>query len=498
MANLFTNAVREATDVSHTTNGAYAHKSTKSDLLDMFSCLGALRSRIGDVDDMFARAFRENPELATKMAFYGRDIRGGLQERAVPRMIFRWLAIHEPVTMKANMKYISEYGRYDDLYEFVGTPCENYMWNEVFIPQFKQDMKNYRAGKPISLLAKWAKSTNTSSKESCRLGRLTAEKLGMTTKQYQKTLSLLREYIRVPEHLMSADRWGEIPYENVPSNAMTKYCHAFGRHDYERFNEYINRVKSGEKKINASTLFPYDIVHKYSVGSLWSWRVSGEGKNDVLEAQWKALPNYLDGENNVLVMADTSGSMYGEPIEVALSLAIYFAERNKGDWHNLFMTFESNPHWVELRDGSLINNLGIAYKADWGGSTSLDAAFNLVLDTAIKNHVEAKDMPKAIVVITDMGINVCCHGNNKTIVDTMKLKYAAHGYELPNIVFWTVGRFGGDAYQNRYNTENVQCFSGAAASTFRSVMEAIGMNSYEAMLKTLNNKRYEPIHYVAA
>lgn len=515
--NTFTNAVREMTDVTYTQNGAVAMRSTDSKVLDMYGILGAMRNRLNEVEDYYSRAWNENPDLAGKLAFHARDIRvGGLGEREVSRRIFKWIATYHPETMKANLALVPYYGRFDDWYVFVGTPVEEDMW-KLFRKQWHEDVVNYKAGKPISLLAKWAKSPNTSSKESCRLGRLTAQKLGMNTHTYQKSLALLRKYINLTERDMSDNNWSGISYEAVPSKAMTNYRHAFKEHDGERFGAYINQVKVGEKKINASTLYPYDLTEKY-LDDTQLYRVySGKFNcgidskiDDVVEAQWKALPNYIEGEQNILVMADTSGSMRGRPMASALGLAVYFAERNQGAWHNLFMTFSERPEFVQLDEGSLHSKLSTAVKANWGMNTDMQAAFELVLKTAVENNVPASDMPKALIVVSDMQFDVYDGGygygntspfgrkNCKNIVEAMRRKFAQYGYELPNIVFWTVNSFESNpTYQNKFNTDGVQNVSGQSAATFKRVIDAIGYNAYEAMVKTLMSEAYAPVKYVS-
>lgn len=514
--NTFTNAIRKVTDTTYTLNGAVAHRSTDSYMLDMYGIIGAMRDRMNEVDDYFSRAWNENPELAIKMAFYARDIRqGGLSERDVPRKIFKWVAINHPATMKANLALIPYYGRFDDWYTFVGTPVENDMW-KLFKEQWAQDVRDYGAGKPISLLAKWAKSPNTSSKESCRLGRLTAEKLGLSTYNYQKWLAKLRKYTNVTERYMSDNNWSGIEYSGVPSYAMKNYRHAFSEHDGERFGQFINQVKTGEKKINASTLYPYDLTEQYlddtHMQRVYAGKYNcalGSDVDPVIEEQWKALPEYIDGEQNILVVADTSGSMRGRPMASALGLAIYFAERNKGAWHNLFMTFSESPEFVRLDEGSLWSKLSTAVRANWGMNTDMEAAFNLVLSTAVQNNVPAADMPKALIVISDMqfdpynGSNYYYsgtapfHSDSKDIIEAMRKKFAQYGYELPNIVFWTVNSFESNpTYQNKFNTDGVQNVSGQSAATFKRVLDAIGYNAYDAMVKTLMSDAYVPVKYV--
>lgn len=509
MANKFVNAVHSQAKWTTTENGAAALNTTGSKVLDLFSHAGGMRTRLQDVSDMFANAWAENPELAIKLAFYARSIRGsGMGERDVSYAMLKWVANNHPETMRKNLKYLPEYGRWDDIYIFVGTPIESDVW-ALIKAQFKEDIANYKAGKSISLMAKWLPSINTSSKETVNKAHMTARHLGLKAYAYQKALSKLRKYINVTEVKMSARQWDKIDYQAVPSKAMTLYRHSFTKHDPEGFGSYMNKVKTGEKKINASTLYPYDLVNKYmsaySVRSAWNHSYYNCGTtgdlDEVVEAQWKALPNYVDGENNVVVMADTSGSMSGQPIASALGLAIYFAERNHGAYHNLFMTFESNPHWIELGENSLLGNVKKAVAAPWQGSTNLSAAFKLILDTAVKNHLSNDDLPKALIIISDFEFDPVRSraygwGNSLVGADTyfneMTRMYAKYGYTLPHCVFWCVSSRQ-NTNHSEYNDSGVTAFSGNAASTFRDVLSTIGYNPYDAMLKVLLGKEFAQI-----
>lgn len=483
--NKFVNGLKNENNWTVTTNGALALKSTTNSLVDLFGSIGSLRSRSEyEIEKMFINAFNESKVLATKMSFYARNIKGGLGERRTARVIWKYIANNYPDIMRKNIKNIPLFGRYDDLYVFIGTPIEKDMWSFIKAA-LEEDIKNMNEGNPVSLLAKWLKSVNTSSKESKRLGRLTAKHLGMSPDTYRRILSKLRRYIDVTERKMSANEWNKINYSNVPSVAMNIYRNAFQRNDNERFDAFIYKVNKGEEKINSDTLYPYNIVEKYFHSRL-------DKKDDVLEAQWKALPNYINGENNIVVMADVSGSMYGRPIATSIGLAIYFAERNSGDFHNIFMTFSGNPELVELKGNTLKDKIKNAANEKWGANTNIEFAFNLVLDVAIKNNVPCEDMPKAIVIISDMEFDECSYTEDWSFYDAMKNKFESKGYKIPNIIFWNVS-----SRQNIFHASSdcvgVQLASGQSASVFKSIIECIGLDPYEAMVKTLSDPVYDVI-----
>jgi len=488
MSERFMRALQEESNYTVTENMATALKSTNSALLDLFADLGALRSRAeNEIEAKFIKAFLEDRLLATKMAFYARDIRGGLGERRTFRIILKYLANLHPEIVIKNLENIPFYGRWDDLYVLVGTPVEETMW-DFMREQWKIDLTAMNKGKPVSLLGKWLKSVNTSSQESRYLGKLTAKKLGLSEKQYRKTLSKLRTYIDVVEKKMTANEWDKIQYANVPSRAMAIYRNAFMRHDPNGFDEFIERVRQGKEKIKADTLYPYDIIERMGYGD---FDLSFIKYDPVLEEQWKALPNYVNGEHNVLVMADTSGSMTGRPMATSVGLAIYFAERNKGIWHNKFITFSSEPSFVELKGDTLYEKIRCV--PEIVENTDLEAALRLILDTAIKHNLTQEDMPESLIIISDMQFdNATVSYGDMTFYDTMREMYKRKGYEIPNIVFWQVNSRR-DTFQVTSQYKGVQLASGQSPSVFKSILNTIGKTPYEAMIEILNNPRYDRV-----
>ncbi len=487
----FVNAMDNHSKITCTENGMRAVNTTDSYLLDLFANIGNMRQNSPvEVVNAIAKAFNENPKMTIKLAFYARDVRGGIGERRNGLAMFRYLAENCPDIMRKNIKYIPEYGRWDDLYALIDTPIEKDMWSFI-AQQLSEDMENSKNGKPISLCAKWLKSAEKCSKKTNALGTKTRIALSLNAKQYRKMLSRLRKYIDVTERKMCAKDWESIEYKNVPSYAMSNYRKAFYRHDESRFSDYIASVQKGETKINSSTLYPYNLTEKYMMTAGWSGRVPA--KDPVVEAQWKALPNYIDGEHNVVVIADTSGSMYGRPMCAAIGLALYFAERNRGEFHGRYMTFSSRPSWVKVQDGSsLRDNCVVAYDVDWGGSTNIQRAMKMILDICVNNHLKQEDVPKALVIISDMQFN-CVSSVSSTYFKTIQEMYSDAGYVAPNIVFWNASEYSRNTHHASALDKYVQMYSGYSASIFKQVISSIDKTPYEAMMDTLNSERYQPI-----
>lgn len=411
----------------------------------------------------------------------------GLGERRTFRVLIRYMADYHPEALRPNLDLIGVYGRYDDMYALIGTRLEDEMW-AAMKKQFEEDVQNLHADKAVSLLAKWIKTADASSKETRRLGILTAQKLGYPVYNFKRIVRALRRKIGIIESLMSAGRWDEIEYSEVPSRAMMVYRNAFQRHDETRYSAFIDKAVKGEEKINSSTLYPYDLIEKVIQ---YRWGEAFFKSDKVVEAQWRQLPNYVEEGTNAIVMADMSQSMYGRPMATAIGLAVYFAERNKGTYHNMWMTFSKRPSIQILKGETLVQKLSSMNQKDWMNNTNLKAAFDLVLDIAIENNVPKDEMPKSLIVISDMEID---HSGNKnwSFYDKMAHKFKKNGYDIPNIVFWNVDSRH-DVFHADSTKKGVQLVSGQSVSTFKNLLSCVGMTPVEAMLKTINSERYEPI-----
>lgn len=490
----FANAIKNETKWTRTENGAVALNTTDDALLDLFGTIGALRNADeARITSLFEEAYQVNPLYATRILFYARDIRGdeetqGLGERRVFRIILKYCALYHPEAIRPNLDLIGVYGRYDDLYELIGTPLEDDMW-AAMKKQFEEDLENMAKGNAISLLAKWIKTADASSPKTRALGKLTAQKLGYDVYNFKRIVRAMRKQIGIVEAFMSTGRWDEIKYSEVPSRAMLIYRNAFRKHDEDRFGQFAQKAVTGEEKINSGTLYPYDIIER-GLDWGWCWSVSGT-ENNVLQAQWDQLPNYVEPGTNAIVMADTSGSMSGRPLFTALGLAIYFAQRNTGAYHNLFMTFSCNPKYQKIKGKTLAQIFRNLDCSGWQMNTDCEAAFNLILDTAIKNHVSAEEMPKSLIIISDMEFDYC--GNRQwDFYSNMRAKFAQYGYEIPTIIFWQVNSRH-DVFHADKNRKGVILVSGQSTGTFKNLIGAIGMSPMDFLLGIVNAKRYEPI-----
>ena len=511
--NKFLNGLAEATNFVETENGAITHKTTKSDLLDMFAMGAAMRNRSDeDVILMFRKAFAENPVYALKCLFYIRDVRGGQGERRFFKVVLKDLAKTNPDAAKRNMAHIPEFGRWDDLYAFVGTDLETDAFN-IMKMQLALDV----SCKTPSLLAKWLKSENTSSYKSRQLASKTRIAFGMNHKQYRKTLSILREKINIVERLMSENRWDEIEFDKIPSRAGMIYKNAFARHDIERMkNEavqsYADFAKDETKKVNAKALYPYECVAEaFNVMNNYKWRdvALDDTQRLMTNKYWDNLADYFNNAAfNGMAIVDTSGSMCGmgaaAPINVAISLGLYCAEKCKGPFADHFITFSSNPTFVKVEGVDFCDKVVRMSEADWGGSTNVEAAFDLMLQIALDNNCSQEDLPENLIIISDMEFDNCATSGpvstdrwgyynnrtpNETLFETMANKWASHGYKMPRLIFWNV-----DARQNNIpmlDKGSVSYVSGMSPSIFETIMS--GKTGYDLMMEKLSSDRYEVI-----
>ena len=479
------NFLKRMANRTFTENGAVTHRTSCSDCLDLFGTIGALRAQAdAEIEDRFLRAYAENPDLAMKILFYARDIRGGLGERSVFRTILRWLAVNERPSLVRNLPYIAEYGRWDDILVLLDTPARREA-EAVLHQQFLEDMRALETGGQVSLLGKWLPSVNASCPETVQTAKGLARAFGMTDAQYRRALTALRAEIRIIENNLR-ERDYTFDYARQPSRAMFKYRHAFMRNDQERYQAFMARVARGEAALHTGTLMPYEIVT--------SAYNAGEDEREALNVTWNALEDYTDDEN-ALVVADGSGSMYwgGNPLPaaVAQSLAIYFAERNHGAFHNHFITFSMTPRLVEIRGRDIVEKVRYCRSFNECANTNLQAVFELILRTAVENRLPQRELPAALYIVSDMEFDSCARDASLTNFENAKALYRRHGYRLPRIVFWNV-RSRNLQQPVRMNEQGAALVSGCTARIFSQVMKG-ELDPYTNMMNVIGGERYELI-----
>ncbi len=482
--------LKEEADYGLTENGAVTLRSSGTHCLDLFFRAGAMRNADEhEIRDAVTQAYIENPLKALKLIFFARDIRGGLGERRFFRIALDCVNDLAPAAVKRNMHLIPEYGRWDDLLVLLNSSLENEA-SELIRSQLAADNAAMAAGEVVSLLGKWLPSINASSEKTRAYAAKLAGKLGMTKAEYRKTLSALRAYIDIVEnHLRESDY--SFDYSKQPSRAMLKYRKAFYENDRERYMTFIGNVNSGGQTLNAGTLYPYDIVRS-CLG------VVGEEEKAVLNATWRSLPSFGNNDENALAVIDGSGSMTWaangniRPLDVALSLGIYFAEHNKGGFANHFITFSQRPQLVEIKGDDIFEKVRYCSSYNECANTDLEAVFLLLLNTARKNHLPQKDMPSKLFIISDMEFDYCVIGGNSgTLYHEMKKLFRDNGYSLPQVVFWNVNSRSKNIPVSMKES-GAALVSGASPAIFDMV--ASGEISPEKIMeRVLNSERYAAV-----
>jgi hypothetical protein len=481
----FIAALESKLNTTETLNGAKAYKSTLNTCVDLFGKIAACRNDINQAQRLFAFAYKEDPETATRILFWARDIRGGQGERNIFRNLFKYL-VEENAEIGAKLvRLVPQYGRWDDLLVLENTSA----WETVLTQiraQFTLDRLSLKTDGKVSLLAKWLPSINASSKDSKRLGRKIATHLDLSERDYRKIVSSLRTQIRIVEQAMCSKEWSGIDYSKLPSRAAFMYRKAFQKQDGVRYADYLSAVEKGEAKINASTLYPYDIVNEYLY--------KGARNDKTIDLQWEALPNYMEGETfNGLVVADVSGSMMGMPMAVSISLAMYIAERNTSPvWKDKFLTFSAQPELQSIVGSTIGKRIDNLSRAAWQMNTDLMAVFKTVLDAGMSNDVAAEDMPQKLIIVSDMQFDRCCSSNKRTNFEQIQKLYRKAGYEMPQLVFWNVNSIGGNVPITT-DDQGTCLVSGCSPSILKSILGDKILTPVDTMNDTIYADRYSPI-----
>lgn len=497
---------------SVTENGAVGYRTTTHPLLDLNFKVSSLRDRDEEyISQEFIKAFHESPRYTAKWLFFLRDILEGLGERRTFRVCLKYLAVSQLQLARAVLPYVSEYGRYDDMLVLLDTPLAPEV-AAVYQKQLERDVQAMQEKREISLLAKWLPSVNTSSAKTRRYATKLCRYFKMSQKEYRQTLSKLRAYSNVVETKISVSDWSGIDYDKVPAKANLKYDKAFERHDMERRCDYLMRVYFGEGKLNAKGVMPYEITHRITGLGYYG----GALLDDMLaELMWKRL--IAEGFRNdwgledAIVVADGSGSMYTKvfgnssvwAIEVCNSLAIYFAEQLRGVFHNKAITFSSRPQFIDLRDDtSLKDKLEIMYAYNEVANTNIEAVFDLILDMAKNRNVSREELPKQVLVISDMEFDRATEPMswknedwapvNDTLFANIAQKYEQNGYRMPRLIFWNVcGRT--DTIPKVENEEGLCLLSGFSQNAMKIVADKTQKDPYDALLQVLDSPRYQLI-----
>jgi hypothetical protein len=295
---------------------------------------------------------------------------------------------------------------------------------------------------------------------------------------------------------MCSNEWSAIEYSKLPSKAMSDLMKAFSKHDKERFGAYLTSLEKGETKINAGAVYPYDIVKNMQTGNARG-----------ADAQWNALPNYMEGNNEILLpIVDVSGSMMCPAggsktvtcMDVSISLGLYISERNEGKFKDAFITFSSNPQ-LQILKGSLTERYEQLQSSEWGMSTDLEAVFKLVLNQAVKHNVPETEMPTTLIILSDMQFNAAT-GNgwgggsswNPTAQKMIEQMYSDAGYKIPKIIYWNLNARGNN-YPVSFDKQGTALVSGFSPALLTNLLSGKDFTPESMMFEVVNSSRYEKV-----
>ena len=476
-----------------TENNAVTYVSTGAHCLDLYATIGALRHASDDeAVNRFIRAYVEDADSAMKILFFARDIRGGLGERKVFRSVLRYLGNSFPGSVIKNIEHVAEYGRFDDLLVLLGTKSEKEAL-AYLKKQLNEDIAALQTNEKVSLLGKWLPSINTSDKNAVAKAKYIAKAFVMSEKEYRQTLSRLRKAIMIIENNLR-ERDYSFDYAKQPSKALFKYKKTFARNDSERYSMFLKDVNSGNVKLNTSALQPYEIIRPI-INERFSTVESLTHEERInIDATWISQENFTTDENAIVVV-DGSASMYTRqnpsPISVAISLGIYFGERNKGVFHNHFITFSKNPRLVEIMGEDIYSRVHYCMSFNEVANTNIENVFKLILHTAVKNRISQKELPDTIYIISDMEFDICTEDASLTNFEHSEKIYGKYGYTLPKVVFWNVS--SRNLQQPvKMNQQGVALVSGASPRVF-SMISSGSITPLALMNETLQSERYTRI-----
>lgn len=413
------------------TKGSEYYATTYDSNLDVFTMMSRYDSN-ENIIKLFENALNENKNLALANLLYILDIRNGKGERKIFKTIFQNLCINHPQSASKVLPHISSLGRYDYILVGLDTPI-----NDEVISLIKKQLNDDLESANPSLLAKWLPSHKTHNVKN-KTAKKIIKSLNLKEKEYRKILSSLRKKINIVEKNLTEKNYENIDFSKVPTKAMLKYTKAYTKRMNKQYLEYKNKVVKGESKINTEGLFSYEIIKNL----LWNQNID----EDLYNLMWNNQKDVLKECNtNVLVMADTSGSMTyydGIPFATSVGLALYTAQRNKGIFKNHFLTFSSKPYLCEVKGNTIIEK--VRNIPCYIENTDIDNAFELILKIAKENNLKQEELPSHLLIISDMEFDCGVYSKNGTNLNGWKEAFNEEGYKLPIIIFWNVaGKING-------------------------------------------------------
>ena len=332
--------------------------------------------------------------------------------------------------------------------------------------------------------------------------------------EYRKVLSALNRKIDTLQIKQCGKTWASIDFNKVTSISVTKQTKAFlnvNKSGAARFPDVEDRVQCAENFNNhvQSTIKNCVEIKGKRVGMADFTKqaidlINGNNnqiEKDILNSQWRDNSKQTGALGKMIAMVDVSGSMEGEPMNVAIALGIRIAE--KSVLGKRVMTFSAKPTWVNLnRYDDFVSQVRVIKDADWGMNTNFHAALDLILNAIIENKMSAEDVQDMVLVIlSDMQMDSGDKCNKQVLYDTMKTKYEeaglrVHGkpYKPPHILFWNLSSsMGFPSLSNQPNASMMSGFSPALLNIFcdKGIDALQSCTPWSLLERSLENERYK-------
>jgi hypothetical protein len=481
--------------MSYTKNGALSLSTCdisgeREGLMDLFykSVRGIEKDTLNKI---LNKAFSEDAVSTILLSFYIRDCRGGKGERDLGRLIWEWLCSNHLELMSKLFSEIPEYGRWDDLI-LLSKFAEHQIY-DILHKRLLDDLLLASENQPISLLAKWMPTEGHRLDKMLKFTTKYTKYHGISKQEYRtKIISPLRQYLDIVERKICSGDWKGILYNKVPSCTMYKLSEKFKKHDEKRFQEWKDGLKCGTTKVNATQLFPHEIINKYTLT---------KEEDVLLEAQWKELlKNYQGLFKNSLVVCDVSGSMTSKirntsiaPLDIAIGLGLIISQSTQEPFTNHLITFSARPEFIKIDGISLWHKIKQAKKMPWGGNTNLQSVFDIILKKVLENELTQKDLPDRLFIISDMEFDVACRDNDKSNFDVIKTKFAFNGYSLPQLIFWNVNGNDTSQYPVSVDENGTALISGFSPSILKFLLDGKDITPWSILTNTIEDARYNKL-----
>ncbi|XP_058200583.1 uncharacterized protein LOC131315506 [Rhododendron vialii] len=484
-------------------------------------------AEFGYFKDMLEILYRllEGPEIRKKEKSEWQSRRKQVMDRDVGRKKRKATEDREKVkglrlgkTVAKAKKAFERYNRDPD-YRFLHDRV-----SDLFAKLLRSDMEFYNAGDlyKISLAAKWCPSLDSSYDKATLMCESVARKLfpreehieyhdieethyayRVRDRLRKDVLVPLHAALELPEVYICAKKWNNLPYNRVPSVAMKLYKKFFYKHDKERFEEYLEKVKSGKSTIAAGALLPHEIIKS----------LDDETGPEVAELQWKRMVDDMAKKGrltNCMAICDVSGSMEGTPMEVSVALGLLISELSEEPWKGKLITFSEKPQLHTIKGDSLRSKTEFIRMMEWGMNTDFQKVFDRILEVAVQGKLREDEMIKTVFVFSDMEFDQAskssrysyrsCYGrasantsnNWETDYMVIERKYKEKGYEkVPQIVFWNLRNSVATPVPSKQ--KGVALVSGFSKNLVTLFLEGGILSPEAVMLQAISGEEYQKL-----